>query len=102
MKLTDHTCVCNSLTNFEYVQVKLVTGNGNQVNLLKFAWKVKSHQVNLFLAGFSYLEPPCNSHGKVTSLHSVNIIKEVFGLCREPRQDLHNHGSQAETGLAQA
>ena len=25
--------------NFEYVQVHSVTGNGNQVNLLKFAWK---------------------------------------------------------------
>ena len=31
-----------------------MTRNGNQVNFLKFAWKhfVKSHQVNLFLAGF--------------------------------------------------
>ena len=36
-----------------------MTGNGNQVNLLKICMEkfVKSHQVNLFLAGFSYLEP---------------------------------------------
>ena len=34
------------------------SGNGNQVNLLKLVWGkfVKSHQVNLFLAGFSYSE----------------------------------------------
>ena len=33
-----------------------MAGNGNQVSLLKFALEklVKSHQVNLYLAGFSY------------------------------------------------
>ena len=40
---------CNSLTNFEY-EVYAMTGNGNDLNLLKRAWKkpVKSLQVNLF------------------------------------------------------
>ena len=40
-----------------------MTGNENQVNLLKICMEkfVKSHQVNLFLAGFSYLEPQCSA-----------------------------------------
>ena len=40
-------------------EVPVMTRNGNQVNLLKICMEkfVKSHQVNLFLAGFSYLEP---------------------------------------------
>ena len=32
VKLTEHTCHCNDLTNFQY-QVRSMTGNGNQVNL---------------------------------------------------------------------
>ena len=38
--------------SFQY-EVHAMTGNGSYVNLLKF---VKSRQVNLFLAGFSYFE----------------------------------------------
>ena len=38
MKLIDHTNAYNSLTNFEY-QVDEMTGNGNHVKMLKFAWK---------------------------------------------------------------
>jgi len=39
MKLTGHTYyACNSLTNFQY-EVHAMTGNGNQVNLLKLGWK---------------------------------------------------------------
>ena len=38
MKLTDHVNVYNSLTNFEYEVIE-ITGNGNYVNLLKFAGK---------------------------------------------------------------
>ena len=34
VRLTDNTCLCNSLTNYEYV-VHTMTGNGNYVNLLK-------------------------------------------------------------------
>ena len=42
------------LTNFEYETKHAMTGNGNQVNLLKLAWEkfVKSHRVILCLAGF--------------------------------------------------
>ena len=42
-----------------------MTGNGNNVNLLKTHLEnlVKSQQVNLFLAGFSYLEPLCDLLG---------------------------------------
>ena len=43
---------CN---NFEYER-RAKTGNGNQVNLLFWEKLVKSHQVNLFLAVFSYFE----------------------------------------------
>ena len=60
MKLTGYNYACNSVTNFEY-EVHPKNGNGNHthVNPLKLARKkfVKSHQVNLFLAGFSHLEP---------------------------------------------
>ena len=38
VKLTRYTYACNSLTNFKY-EAHGMTGNGNQVNLLKFAWK---------------------------------------------------------------
>ena len=53
VKLTDHTSACNDLTNFGQ-EVRVITGNGYYVNLLenylnKF---MKSHQVNLILAGF--------------------------------------------------
>ena len=39
VKLTGYTSyACNSLTNFKY-EAHGMTGNRNQVNLLKFAWK---------------------------------------------------------------
>ena len=38
VKLTGYTYACNSLTNFES-EVHAMTGNGNQVNLLKLAWQ---------------------------------------------------------------
>ena len=38
VKLTGHTYAYNSLTNFQY-EVHAMTGNGNQVNLLKLGWK---------------------------------------------------------------
>ena len=57
VKLTGYA----SLTNFES-EVHAMTGNRNQVNLLKLAWQfVKSHQMILFLAGFSYFEPLCST-----------------------------------------
>ena len=36
-----------------------MTGNGNQANPMKIAKKnfVKTHQLTLFLVGYSYLEP---------------------------------------------
>ena len=44
--------LCNTFKSFQY-EVHAMTGNGSYVNLLKLARKkfVKSHQVNLFLAG---------------------------------------------------
>ena len=35
VKLTDHTCACNDLTNFEHEVQE--TGNGSYVNLQKLA-----------------------------------------------------------------
>ena len=49
---------CNSLTNFKF-EVHAMTGNGSYVNFLKLAMKNKSHQMTLFLADFSHLEPLC-------------------------------------------
>ena len=54
VKLTGYTYDCINLTNFEY-EAHPMTGKGNRVNLLQFG--VKSHQRNLFWAGFSYLVP---------------------------------------------
>ena len=36
VKLTDHTYACDSLINFHY-EAYAIIGNGNHVNLLKFA-----------------------------------------------------------------
>ena len=38
VKLTDHTCYYNDLTNFEY-QVRTMTGNGSYVNMRENAGK---------------------------------------------------------------
>ena len=57
MKLIYHTNAYNSLTNFEY-QVNKMNGNLNYVKMLKFASKTREiTSGNLFLAGFSNLEP---------------------------------------------
>ena len=55
VKLTGYTYACHDLTNFEY-QMRTMTGNGSYVNLFKFVREnfVKSHQVNLFWAGFNF------------------------------------------------
>ena len=52
--------ICNILTHFENKALAM-TGNGNQVNLLKLAWKklLKSHHFSMILADFSHLEPLC-------------------------------------------
>ena len=60
VKLTDHTCACNDLTNFECESQ--ATGNGRCENFQKLAWKhlVKSSWANLFFGGFlAFLEPLC-------------------------------------------
>lgn len=54
MKLIDHTYSCNSLTNFEN-EAHTMIGNGSDQTCCEKI--VKSRQVNLFLAGFSHLEP---------------------------------------------
>ena len=38
VKLTDHTCVCNDLTSFEY-EAHTMTRNGSCLKMLEFAWK---------------------------------------------------------------
>ena len=47
VKITDHTCACNDLTNFEY-EGHSTTGNGSYVNLQETCLEklVKSLQVN--------------------------------------------------------
>jgi hypothetical protein len=57
--MTDHTYAFNSLTNFEY-EANTMTGNGNHENFLKIIFKIREITLmNLFLAGFGYLEPLC-------------------------------------------
>ena len=53
VKLTDDTYAGDNLKNFEYEA---------HANLMKFLWKklVKSHEVNLFMAGFNHLKPQCD------------------------------------------
>ena len=59
VKLTGHTYSWNSLTNFGYDTPEMI-GNGRYVNMAKLMEKlVKPCQVNLFLVGFSHLEPLC-------------------------------------------
>ena len=60
--MTDHTYAFNSMTHFEY-ETNIMTGNGNHENIVllyirKIVMKIREiTSVNLFLAGFSYLEP---------------------------------------------
>ena len=59
VKLSGHTCVCNTLTSFEYKVHK-----NRKRKLCKaaencFEKLVKSHLVNLFLAYFTHLKPQC-------------------------------------------
>ena len=62
MKLSDHTYAYNSWTHCDILNMKwiyLMTGNKiifAETCLEKF---VKTHQVNLFWAGFSHLVPVC-------------------------------------------
>ena len=48
--MIDHTNAYNSLTNFEY-QVNKMTGNGNYVKMLKFAWKIREIASGEFIFG---------------------------------------------------
>jgi hypothetical protein len=57
--LTGHSYACNSLTNFESEALALIRNrNGESTETCKEKL-VKSHEVNLFLAGFIRLEPLC-------------------------------------------
>ena len=89
VKMTDHTCSCNDLTNFWYE-----TRNDRKRKLFEYAgiWMeklVKSLWVNLFLAGFSHLEPLCDATTKSSSwseffLHCNSfIISFYYSLDRQ-------------------
>ena len=61
MELTGYIYACNNLANIEYANAickdrKQKLWESAETCLEKF---VKSHQVNLFLVGFSDLEPLC-------------------------------------------
>ena len=70
-----------SLTTFEN-EACTMTGNKNQVNLLKLAWKriLKLHQVNLLMASFIYLGPlfagrgskVCNGRTLLSCLYTLS------------------------------
>ena len=67
VKLIDYTYACISLTNFEYIILKVLamTGNGNYGNQLKLSCEkfVKSLQVNLFWAVLRTFETPVHTSG---------------------------------------
>ena len=57
MKLTDHACAYNYLTNFEYEGHAMTENRKLRKSAETCIEKLmKSHQVDLFLAGFSHLE----------------------------------------------
>ena len=60
VKLTDHTCASNDLTNFK-CKAQAMTGNGNFGIMLRLSPKklVKTLWLNLFSASFSSLELVC-------------------------------------------
>ena len=61
VKLTDD-CTHNNLTSFG-CEAHAMTGNGSFCELLKTCMElVNSHQMNLLLAGFRYLEPLWSRH----------------------------------------
>jgi hypothetical protein len=59
VKLTDHNCACNDLTNFECEAQ--ATGNGSCEIFQKLEWKISWNHLGwtYFLAGFRCLEPLC-------------------------------------------
>jgi hypothetical protein len=76
VKLTDPTCACINLPSFDY-EVHRMIGNGSQFEYAETCMKkfVKSHQVNLFLAGCSNLKPMCNA---CPSQQGAGEVKYVF------------------------
>ena len=80
VKMTDHTCSCNDLTNFWYE-----TRNERKWKLFEYAglWfekLMKSLWVNLFLAGFSHLEPLCALWLGLAGLNWSNLSIMELGL----------------------
>ena len=61
MKLTDHTCACNNLTNFESEVQAKTRGNGSCENFQKLPWKTREIILGelIFWRIFSRLEPLC-------------------------------------------
>ena len=101
MKLTGSTYVCNSFTNIEY-QVHAMTGNGNQVNLMKLVWKNSWNLIKFsyfwrvlniwnHCAHYSteqlllqHCQQPTNSHQIMSqTLHSTTTIWSVLVKKRE-------------------
>ena len=80
VKLMNHTCTCNDLTSFEYKTHSPET----EICLEEH---VKSHQVNSFLAGFSYLEPLCSGLSSAASKWFIVMEHLLFskrvsnGIC---------------------
>ena len=85
-----------------------ITGNGNDANLLKSICEKlgKSHQVNLFLAGFSHLELLCTSAtggsaaaAGATREDALNTVSESTGKATSSGQaDVVRHGLPANSG----
>ena len=101
LSVTHFTYTCNSFTNIEY-QVHAMTGNGNQVNLLKLVWKNSWNLIKFsyfwrvltiwnHCAHYSteqlllqHCQQPTNSHQIMSqTLHSTTTIWSVLVKKRE-------------------
>ena len=80
VKLTDHTCAYNDLTNFEYE-----AGNRKR-KFWKLAWKISWIHLgwSYFLAGFQHMEPLCDS----TCVLQVRRRRRLWGKVNSVGQNI--------------
>ena len=80
MKYTDHTHACISLTNFEYEE-SMQSTETDIILKLELEKIVKSHQENLFSAGFSHLEPMCARRWAVAQFLALLVVPWYVKSC---------------------
>ena len=89
VKMTGHTHVCNSLTNF-WCEANAIIGHGNYLYLLKFVWinSWNDNRVTYFwrvLAIWNYCESPAPSPG-LSCLACYFLVDSSFSIRGIPKQ----------------